>query len=180
MVRARRVGLTVYPPSWTLELLAFDEYCRFDTSAFFLNIKRASLYIEKESRSIKTAAPRYSSKANSSNIRDFPTTKTTVLNLVEPRVTPPVGTIYRRCGERNGSGETARTKDLYGLDDGAGVCGCVHQAHDPSSSRYRSFSSRFSAVLRPNGGPILSHIVQSQPFSSRNAPWTVEETAATV
>jgi hypothetical protein len=30
-----RVGLTVYPPSRTLELLAFDEYCRFDTSAFF-------------------------------------------------------------------------------------------------------------------------------------------------
>ena len=28
-----RVGLTVYPPSRTLEVLAFDEYCRFDTSA---------------------------------------------------------------------------------------------------------------------------------------------------
>jgi len=35
--------------SRTLELLAFDEYCRFDTSAF------RSLYTEKESRSIKTA-----------------------------------------------------------------------------------------------------------------------------
>ena len=38
MHRARawraRAGLTVYPLSWTLELLAFDEYCRFDTSAF--------------------------------------------------------------------------------------------------------------------------------------------------
>jgi hypothetical protein len=27
-------GLTVYPPSQTLEPVAFDEYCRFDTSAF--------------------------------------------------------------------------------------------------------------------------------------------------
>ena len=41
MVRARRAGLTVYPPSWTLELLAFDEYCRFDTSAFLMRIKQA-------------------------------------------------------------------------------------------------------------------------------------------
>ena len=38
-----------------LELLAFDEYCRFDTSALFRHIKRASLYMPKESRSIKTA-----------------------------------------------------------------------------------------------------------------------------
>ena len=36
-----------------LELLAFDEYCRFDTSAFFMRIKRASLYTHKESRSMK-------------------------------------------------------------------------------------------------------------------------------
>ena len=40
--------------SRTLELLAFDEYCRFDTSVFFLRMKRASLYTEKENRSIKT------------------------------------------------------------------------------------------------------------------------------
>ena len=33
--RRARAGLTVYPPSRTLEPLAFDEYCRFDTSAFF-------------------------------------------------------------------------------------------------------------------------------------------------
>jgi hypothetical protein len=33
--RRARTGLTVYPPSRTLELLAFDEYCRFDTSAFY-------------------------------------------------------------------------------------------------------------------------------------------------
>ena len=32
--RRARAGLTVYPPSRTLELFAFDEYCRFDTSAF--------------------------------------------------------------------------------------------------------------------------------------------------
>ena len=41
MAPARRahVGLTVYPPSRTLELLAFDGYCcRFDTSAFFWRI----------------------------------------------------------------------------------------------------------------------------------------------
>jgi hypothetical protein len=38
-----------------LELLAFDEYCRLDTSAFFWRMKRASLYTPKESRSIKTA-----------------------------------------------------------------------------------------------------------------------------
>ena len=57
IARTRRAcaGLTVYPSSRTLEHLAFDEYCRFDTSAFFLNIKRASLYMPKESRSIKTA-----------------------------------------------------------------------------------------------------------------------------
>ena len=47
-----RAGLTVYPPSRTLEPLAFDEYCRFDTSAFFWGIKRAS-------------------KANNFNIHDF-------------------------------------------------------------------------------------------------------------
>ena len=39
----------------TLELLAFDEYCRFDTSELFLSIQRASIYTLKESRSIKTA-----------------------------------------------------------------------------------------------------------------------------
>ena len=49
MARARRAraGLTVYPPSRTLELLAVDEYCRFDTSAFFRHIKRGSLYMPK-------------------------------------------------------------------------------------------------------------------------------------
>jgi hypothetical protein len=41
--------------SRTLEPLAFDEYCRFNTSAFFWEIKRGSLYFPKESRSIKTA-----------------------------------------------------------------------------------------------------------------------------
>ena len=35
IARAARAGLTFYPPSRTFELLAFDEYCRFDTSAFF-------------------------------------------------------------------------------------------------------------------------------------------------
>ena len=41
--------------SRTLEPLAFDEYCRFDTSSFFWGIKRGSLYFPKESKSIKTA-----------------------------------------------------------------------------------------------------------------------------
>ena len=39
----------------TLKLLAFDEYCRFDTSALFSGIQRASIYTLKESRSIKMA-----------------------------------------------------------------------------------------------------------------------------
>ena len=57
MARARRAraGLTVYPPSRTLEPVAFDEYCRFDTSAFLWGIKRGSIYSPKESRSVKTA-----------------------------------------------------------------------------------------------------------------------------
>jgi hypothetical protein len=57
IARARRARacLTVYPPSRTLEPLAFDEYCRFDTSAFAGGIKRGSLYPTCESRSIKTA-----------------------------------------------------------------------------------------------------------------------------
>ena len=64
--------------SWILELLAFDEYCRFDTSAFFMHIKRTSLYTHKA----KVSKRQYSSKANSSNIRDFAMAKNTVLNLV--------------------------------------------------------------------------------------------------
>ena len=53
--RRARGGLTVYPPSRTLEHLAFNEYCRFDTSAFVKYIKRGSVYILNEIRSIKTA-----------------------------------------------------------------------------------------------------------------------------
>ena len=41
--------------SWTLEPLAFDEYCRFDTTSFASGIKRGSLYPTCERRSIKTA-----------------------------------------------------------------------------------------------------------------------------
>jgi hypothetical protein len=57
MARARRAraGSTVYPPSRNLELLAFDEFCRSDTSAFVKYIKRGSLYVLNESSSIKTA-----------------------------------------------------------------------------------------------------------------------------
>jgi hypothetical protein len=53
--RRARAGLTVYPPSRTLEVLAFDEYCRFDTSSFASAIKRASLYRTCERSGIKTA-----------------------------------------------------------------------------------------------------------------------------
>ena len=45
----------VRPSPYQLPMVDFDEYCRFDTSAFFGYIKRASLYIPKETRSIKTA-----------------------------------------------------------------------------------------------------------------------------
>jgi hypothetical protein len=41
--------------SRTFELLAFDEYCRFDTFACKRKIKRASLDFAVASRSIKTA-----------------------------------------------------------------------------------------------------------------------------
>jgi hypothetical protein len=44
--------------SRTLEPLALDEYCRFDTSALFIRIKQGSPFYrgtQKESTSIKTA-----------------------------------------------------------------------------------------------------------------------------
>jgi len=70
-----------------LEPLAFDEYCRFDTSDFGWRIKQASLYTPKESRSIKTAI--FIETLKSYNVRDFFVTKNTVyiagvpvLNLV--------------------------------------------------------------------------------------------------
>jgi hypothetical protein len=44
-----------YEKLQTLKLLAFDEYCRFDTSALFSGIQRALIYTLKESNSIKTA-----------------------------------------------------------------------------------------------------------------------------
>jgi hypothetical protein len=53
--RASGTVLLVVTKSHTLKLLAFDEYCRFDTSAFFWRIKRSSLYTPKETKSIKTA-----------------------------------------------------------------------------------------------------------------------------
>ena len=44
------------PKSWTLELLAFDEYCRFDTSAVL--------------RGLEQQNSRIASKAKSSNVRE--------------------------------------------------------------------------------------------------------------
>jgi hypothetical protein len=49
-----QVSQKVTPPG-TLELLAFDEYCRFDISALFWEIKLGSLYPPEESRNNKTA-----------------------------------------------------------------------------------------------------------------------------
>ena len=48
--------------------------------------------------------------------------------------------------------ETARTKDLYGLDDGSGVRGYVHQTHEPSSSPCRS-------LVRAVSQPFLAQMV---------------------
>jgi hypothetical protein len=50
-------------------------------------------------------------------------------------------------------------------------------AHIHVDLQFEPFLSRSSPKWWSH---IESHIVQSQPFSSRNAPWTVEETIATV
>jgi hypothetical protein len=41
--RRARVGLTVYPPSRTLQLLAFNETSTFDFFALFPHIKRCNI-----------------------------------------------------------------------------------------------------------------------------------------
>jgi hypothetical protein len=43
--RRPRVGLTVYPPSRTLQLLAFDEKSTFDFFALFGQINQGLLYL---------------------------------------------------------------------------------------------------------------------------------------
>ena len=60
MARARRAraGLTVYSPSRTLEPLAFDEYCRFYSSAFFWEIKRGPMTGRKSMHGARAAAAR--------------------------------------------------------------------------------------------------------------------------
>jgi hypothetical protein len=63
------MGLTVYPPSRTLEPLAFDEYCRFDTSPFFWGRSEAR-FIPQKKAEVLVSKRQYSSKANSSNVRD--------------------------------------------------------------------------------------------------------------
>jgi hypothetical protein len=65
-----------------LGFLDFDEYCRFGTSALFGHMKRASIYMTKESRSIKTAVSGYSSKAKYANVRGVGTFCDTCSNLV--------------------------------------------------------------------------------------------------
>ena len=57
----------------TMEFLAFDEYCCFDTSAFFMREPRF-IRIKKADVSKR----QYSSKAKSSNVRDFAAAKNTV------------------------------------------------------------------------------------------------------
>jgi hypothetical protein len=51
-----------------LQLLAFDEYCRFDTSALFGNIKREPRFIFQNKAEVSKVD--YSSKANSWNVRE--------------------------------------------------------------------------------------------------------------
>jgi hypothetical protein len=58
----RVCDLTVYPSSRTLELLAFDEYCRFDTSETFLTDKEFS----------QTFSDRQEYPRTSSGIFDWP------------------------------------------------------------------------------------------------------------
>ena len=53
---ARAHGFDSPPPSRTLEPLAFDEYCRFDTSAFFLDIKRGYMHGENLRKFTETRA----------------------------------------------------------------------------------------------------------------------------
>ena len=75
MAPARRVraGLAVYPPSQTLEVLVFDEYFRFDTSAFL-----EALFIPSEKAEVSKR--QYSSKAKSSNVHDF----SPIIGTVQP------------------------------------------------------------------------------------------------
>ena len=65
-----------------LEPLAFDEYCRFDTSAFFMRIKRASLYTHKESRSIKNGNIHRKLKVPTSTILLHPEVQYTYENIL--------------------------------------------------------------------------------------------------
>jgi hypothetical protein len=51
-----------------LEFLAFDEYCRFDTSALLSSLQRASIYTLKEKAEVSKR--QYLSKAKSSNVRE--------------------------------------------------------------------------------------------------------------
>jgi hypothetical protein len=73
-----------------LEPLAFGEYCRFDTSAFFGYINRGLLYIQLYTKKAEISKRQYSSKAKGFNIRDFAVVKNTV-----PR-TSAVGTAQKR------------------------------------------------------------------------------------
>ena len=52
----------------SLELLAFDEYCRFDTFAFFLRIQSEARFIWR--KTAKAPKRQYSSKVNNSNVRE--------------------------------------------------------------------------------------------------------------
>ena len=78
MAKSKQISQKAPPPR-TLEPSALDvhvlEYCRFDTSAFFWEIKRASLYLRKEAEVSKR---QYSSKAKGSNIHYFPAPRGTV------------------------------------------------------------------------------------------------------
>ena len=82
MHSARRFDSNVYPPPRTFEVLAFDEYNIFDTSA----CKRGTaVYSEAGFISLLQAEVSkrfYSSKAKTLNVHDFATAKNTVQVLV--------------------------------------------------------------------------------------------------
>ena len=78
------VSQKVPPPrTWNCYVIAFDQYCRFDTSVFFWEINRASLYSQKENRIITSAVfvvhRKLAPGTNSCNVHYFEAPRPTVL-----------------------------------------------------------------------------------------------------
>ena len=76
--RRARAGFRKVPPSRTLELLAFDEYINLMPFWYFCFLlpDKASLALWRKKAEVSKR--QYSSKANSSNVRDFAVAKNTV------------------------------------------------------------------------------------------------------